>query len=496
MESFIYRSHYMRLLFKYFLYLFIFLNTITAHSIESVHFSDVIKSNGTGLIDILKNISPVDLEEYRQQHINKLVFAVDVNEASDGTEKASTQAVTVESVELHIIIDGVSYYFNDFSTLSRTIVAKSPSINRTEYFTLLGDTGSNRVSSSNSIQAAFDSTLTLPVDIPLDRATYAKLTVILLDTNVDLGDPEAFYDYSNGYEDIAIVNPVDAAYFDNLRPGYAEAPVVITDDNTSSSTTVTSWNYFPSSGENYIVAYEDLYPDLGDYDFNDLSVAYNVAFGMNSQNLVTAITGEAFLITRGATYNHDWFLKINLPPSVSGHVISQNHNYAESLGDTVNQAFTGDLILKGFSNTLFNFTDPDLSMVNTFVGSNYIMGPRFSFNVTFDTPVEITDISAPPFDPYIYVHDTAYEIHLIDKLPSPSSKNALEGLNSFKDENGFPFAMILPNIWLPPYAGVDIKSAYPQFSDYINSKGVASQNWYSNPSTPFVYSMSPGMWRW
>ena len=39
-----------------------------------------------------------------------------------------------------------------------------------------------------------------------NNASSAKLQLVLLQTNEVLGDPEAFYDFSAGFEDLALVN--------------------------------------------------------------------------------------------------------------------------------------------------------------------------------------------------------------------------------------------------------------------------------------------------
>ena len=92
--------------------------------------------------------------------------------------------------------------------------------------------------------------------------------------DVSLGDPEAFYDFSNGYEDIAIVTAEDAGYLDELEPGIVGAPLVLPEDTVATQDGGTA--YYPSLTAYYIAAYEDMFPYRGDYDFNDLVVGYRV----------------------------------------------------------------------------------------------------------------------------------------------------------------------------------------------------------------------------
>lgn len=76
-------------------YIAIFLS-FNAIAVESLKMADTIKQ-GYGYIDLFKaqqsanNLTAIDLESLRIEHGNKLVFAVDINKAANGTEKASTQ---------------------------------------------------------------------------------------------------------------------------------------------------------------------------------------------------------------------------------------------------------------------------------------------------------------------------------------------------------------------------------------------------------------------
>ena len=66
-----------------------------AYSQESIRLTDVIKSNGTGNIDLFKDVTANQLEQFRVDNDNTIILAVDVNEDSSGTEKATSQAVSL-----------------------------------------------------------------------------------------------------------------------------------------------------------------------------------------------------------------------------------------------------------------------------------------------------------------------------------------------------------------------------------------------------------------
>lgn len=247
---------------------------------NSVKLTDHISTNGIGQINLLKNLSPLQLEAFRQDNNGMIVLGVDVSEAINGTENNNTQGITVKSLELNIeLADGSIYSFSVFETETKATVAEVGSTDRYSYFTNLGDDGSNRTNSSNAIQDIFDSTIKINVNVDLSSVTTATLNIVLLETNENLGDPETFYDFSNGSEELAILNQADSLFIDELAPGRDEAPVVeLTYSENSSDLDVSSTLFYPSANDYYSIGYEDLYPSKGDYDFNDLIVAYKYVF--------------------------------------------------------------------------------------------------------------------------------------------------------------------------------------------------------------------------
>ena len=272
-------------------------------------------SKGSGDINLLlaqgnKAISPVFLETIRLQNNGMLMLGVDINEASSGSEKSTSQGVAVEYLTLTVITDEDTYIFTDFSTKTQCSLAKINSENRQFYYTLLGRTGSNSITGSNLDGTSFDDTLKIPVSIDLSSALSIHLDIQFLETNESLGDPEAFYDYSAGFEDLALLTSADVEFLDTQAAGREEAPLVVLVD---SPTSVFSNIYYPSSTSFYLVGYEDQYPQLGDYDFNDLVVAYRVKFGLNEELKVITISAEGYLIARGGVYDHSWHLRIALP---------------------------------------------------------------------------------------------------------------------------------------------------------------------------------------
>ena len=481
-----------------------------ANALESIRLTDVIKSNGSGNINVFKDVTAAQLEELRMNNNGMIVLGVDVNEASDGTEKATTQAVTLKTVLMKVTYgDGTQKTYdsknNCCHTETQTLVAESPGTQRLPYFTFLGESGSSRITANNSIQGEFDSTLKINVPDSFYDSTKGfpasvTIDIVLLNTNVSLGDPEAFYDYSNGFEDLALLNAEDTAFIDNYGAGRDEAPAVILTNPpaTADSMSVSTWNYFPSANSYYMVGYEDLYPAKGDYDFNDLTVAYQVRYGLNEDNKVVTIRGTAYLITRGAGYNHNWHLQIGLPEqNADGTPVSATLDCTTFLDSkneynhvpcdtTATGQINGDADMVIFSGTKQIFADPYGNyFTNAVKGQLFAIGPKSMFRLDLNTPVAPGEIAAAPFDPHLEVLNTGKIVKLLEVDPQ------------YKDENGFPFGMLLPSEWRPPLEYNSISDVYPLFDDFVASEGSSSKNWYNTfLSSEVVQVPSPSAWAW
>lgn len=477
-----------------------------------------------------------------------LVFAVDINEAASGTEKASSQGVAVYDAWLEVIVGtttgtttkiygsrrnysgsilGTRFYTQTTAWIYgvQACQGADPSCTptampstRSEYYTLLGDSGSSRITPNLGKVGSvnFDSTLTIPVADPLDTVTSAILHVRLVNTGTKPTDAEAFYDFSAGFEDLAIVTKQIAYDLDVLVPQETtfqqEAPAVeLSDEAVVAGQTAPniSWLYYPSAGAFYTAAYEDLKPNIGDYDFNDAVVAYQYKIGVDTNvnpAQVVHIQGIAYLIARGASYIHDWYLDIPVPSTVSFDTTAPSSGKscqtwrsptdsapatASCLPAIVNdtsrpwgsqyairwQAFTDTKTIfpgQGTSGSELANTSPDFSVET---------GPKAVFSLTLAAPrpqLALTgsyDMTAA--DPWLYVRNTAQSVRLTNVDPA----------------TGLPFAMLMPDAWKVPNEFMDMGNAYPGLVPFIQSGKTSSTDWYLNPVTSAVRPKASG-WAW
>lgn len=470
--------------------------------LNSLIFSDVIKSNGVGNINLLKSKSAVDftlsgyaLEAFRVDHQGALVFAVDVNESSNGLENRDSQGVAIKSASITFTTAEQSFTISTFDTVSQSILKSADTATNQLFYTLLGEAGANLVTpnaDSNINNTSMDSLLTFYIDRDLSNVTSAVLNIELLTVDPSKIGPEQFYDFSNGFERVALVTQQEAKFISQLERGVALAPLVIKKEVVEAPT----WHFYPSSSTFYLASYEDLYPNKGDYDFNDLVVAYQLKASKDANNEITSISGSGYLVARGAEFDHDFYLAIDLPESASGTAqVSFNFDSYAANNQVNSTVFSGAVNLLLVESVKSHFQDGDSTYVNTHNEQAIIQGPRFDFTLTFDTPFTHDLSQLAPFDPYIYVHESGYEIHSVNHQPRlPFSNNGKN--KQFRDNNGFPFALIFNSQWQPPLAGIDMGEAYPTFIDHVKSNGESNKQWFNERQNSKIKSIPHWNWRW
>lgn len=465
-------------------------------------------ANGScrGTLDLLRatgshsTISVAELNSLIADNAGALALVVDVNEANGGLETARAQGVAVLRAEVKVA--GVTVGGGTanpaagnapFSTQTQAQIAPTGATVRQTWYTLLGDAGSNEITPRNVDGKVFDSTLRIPMAqaIPAD-ATDVKLYVEFLKTNTSLGDPEDFYDCTGGAEDMALVTRDVGQYFDVTVPtttAFRTEAVAVQASPEGAATLgeatapSSSWVLMPGANTFKMVGYEDLYPSEGDYDFNDAVVGYRWGLRVNANGLVEQVSGEAYLVARGSNYTHHWTLSI---PVAGLSVASSNCGTVMGNGNAVPPGRECQLTTDGTglhwrafdgSRTVLPPLDPASPQQNTRAGS-VVPGPRATFTITLATPLPMAAFGVD--DPWLYVVDTAQEIHLSTRAPG----------------NPRPFALLVPSSFRVPLESTDLTVAYPQFATFVTSGGAQGSNWYANPSASGVVGWAVGDWAW
>jgi len=236
---------------------------------------------------------------------------------------------------------------------------------------------------------------------------------------------------------------------------------------------------YPPKG-NYAITFEDLYPNLGDYDFNDFIAFYNIKQYLNADNKIVKMEIDTKATARGAGYNHEYYLRIKqLTESNGNFKVDYLNENGLLLSDTGIIPFQKDITLPIYKPTrdAFESDSKNFSFTNTRIEDPYFKGRTTKATITFASPTTPINLAIAPYDPYLYVKNTGYDVHLMGETPMETSKDPVE-LSNFKDSSGYPWALLVPIDWNHPIEYVNIKTAYPNYSLWVENQGTDYLDWY------------------
>lgn len=218
----------------------------------------------------------------------------------------------------------------------------------------------------------------------------------------------------------------------------------------------------------HYLAYEDLYPlDSSDWDVNDLVVLVEWGARVNGWFNISAISGYAKLIARGADaeYLSDFKLNLMFP--------TQLDYLAEVNGVPLVAPSGNNITLPLFTNTGLCFSGAGPGLINTVKGSDYYEGDMSTFYVALSTPISINPDEV--YDPYLMVYNPdsmiTCDIHR-PNFPAISGSENPPVNSNFIDSNGFPYTLIIPTFgrgWKWPLERTKISDAYPGFQAWVDS---------------------------
>ena len=359
-------------------------------------------------------------------------------------------------------------------------------------------------------------------------------TVVLLDHKPDEGasadDPAVFI---IGFEDLnrqpdstdddfndlvfmVTVSPAEAV--DGLyEPDSGFEETIKEGTDTDNDGAPDAYDEFPDNDElastssySGYIAFEDQWPAVGDYDFNDLVAEYTYDFALNADNEVRALTYSYNFIALGAGWQNGMGVKLPIDRS---KLTGEDSDISDDLDEIDAEDFTistdvDEIVITISENinrdlfTLAGYEPP--TIINTVYpegdDDSQLKAPvtvtdRLYFSDS--DPVELSEFGNLPFDIFLIQGgdpSTGYEIHLPD-TPLTGSRTSyddqLELFGTaddassvaagiyFKTENNLPWALHMPDEWTHPLEGHTILQAYPRFGYWASSNGTDDLDWYT-----------------
>jgi LruC domain-containing protein len=270
-------------------------------------------------------------------------------------------------------------------------------------------------------------------------------------------------------------------------------PVTISQPNVS-------YRYYPSETGWVTLAYEDIWPSIGDYDLNDVVMNYRVVELVRDEQVVRVdLYGR--LQALGAVYHNGFAVHLQ---SIARNNIDQNrlrilfNNEIQSFNPLEEEQ--SEAVLK-ISDDLRQNVQTECRFYRTETECSEEIEFSFEVSANFISPVDLIDMPKAPYNPFVFA--TPYwgrgevftespgrslEIHLPDMPPTDLADLTLLGMledtsdianqRFYKTSGNLPWAIEVAEEWSYPLERVDILEAYPDFRAWVESGGVDNQSWY------------------
>ncbi|MDB9744121.1 LruC domain-containing protein [Fibrobacterales bacterium] len=248
-------------------------------------------------------------------------------------------------------------------------------------------------------------------------------------------------------------------------------------------------SYYPSENVYNTLVYEDLWPQMGDFDMNDAVISFNFKSILNAQNLVKELEFNVKARARGASFANAF--AISLEGISDANVESIKMVIGNDTSDISAEAgHDGELVFPIIQN--LSALLPSNSN-HKFYGTknNDSRGSKLiSVRLILKSPVFLNSFESAPYNPFIYrTNNRGLEVHLKGSAATDlADVNLFNTLDDNTDQNtkwyqakqGHPFAMEVPGIWKYPLEKTSISDAYPELAEWVTSLGQKKNTWYQN----------------
>ena len=220
------------------------------------------------------------------------------------------------------------------------------------------------------------------------------------------------------------------------------------------------------------VAFEDLWPYQGDYDFNDTAVNYRFVAIQNAQNEVVQLDIHFEVTSDGAGLKNAFGIEF------------------ESIAPNQVASVTGMNLTEGFINLQANGVEAgqNRAVVILFDNNEVMLNRQSMVSVDFTVPLTTAQLGIAPFNSFLIVNnDRGREIHLPNRLRTSLGQNIVDtdGVNqdpdgNYETDNRLPWAINIMHNFKVPRERVPVNEAYNYFNQWATSGGTIFTDWYKD----------------
>ncbi|WP_266368124.1 LruC domain-containing protein [Tellurirhabdus rosea] len=249
--------------------------------------------------------------------------------------------------------------------------------------------------------------------------------------------------------------------------------------------------YFPSFNTQATLAFEDMWPKKGDYDFNDLVLNYNIKQVLNAKNEVVSIQTTYKVKAIGASFKNGFGFELPVPASaikrVTGATLTQNYITLAHNGTEAGMNKAQIIVFDNAADKMVR--QGNGQFYNTRPNEPKSTSTEFTVTVTFHSGISQATLGEAPFNPYLIVNgERGREIHMPDATPTQKANTQLFGTLEdrsnpgsglyYRDVNNMPWVLSTPVDFDYPIETEPITGAHLKFVEWAKTKGGKNKDWY------------------
>jgi len=264
-------------------------------------------------------------------------------------------------------------------------------------------------------------------------------------------------------------------------------------DFNDSDANVAFVSYFPSETIWGTYAFEDTWSWKGDYDMNDLVLAFRVTYFTNAANKVTSMKFDHKILASGSGMDIAAAFQLDKVNSSNvSSVTSQEISGTAPFAVTANGTETGmTLAVIPLFNSVRHIVTEDYGVLLNTIEGTQINTPEKSFRINFSNPVEMTNLTMEAINFFIIPNQSGLtqrgkEIHLPTFLPTAKADMSLfngkqlHPTDKYKFEDGMMWGIMIPDKFEYPAEYSQVDMAYLNFFNWAKSNGTEHTDWYKN----------------
>jgi LruC domain-containing protein len=237
--------------------------------------------------------------------------------------------------------------------------------------------------------------------------------------------------------------------------------------------------YYPDAQNFSSLAFEDLWPAQGDYDFNDLVVDQQYKLVTSGNQLITEIELKLFVRHIGASYSNGFGIELPIPAAqisqVIGYHLTQSLVTLNSRGLEANQS---------------------KAVLIAFEDAFAVQGDTIHMQITLSSPYSLSMFNQLGVNPFIFVDgNRGREVHLINHAPTDLANptyfqadqdhsEASQGVY-YRSAAGYPWALEINHHYKAPKEKTNISEGYKFFNPWVHSGGTQHADWFAIISSEY-----------